>query len=159
MNRTYIRLWHFVVEILSYVLLVASFIVCIRFIVTSTGDVPTHFTLSGEPDGYGPAAVYIIMPVAMFLCNLTLSLLMHFSNPGKWNLPVKPTPANENLIFSDVAELFVIMEFILSLYSLIYMVTINNNRLSLVSTCGMLLAITVAIGVNITKTIRHGKMK
>lgn len=53
MNKPYMTKRHLVLEILSYVLLLVCFIIAIVGMATLPDEIPTHFTMSGEIDGYG----------------------------------------------------------------------------------------------------------
>lgn len=56
-------------EILSYVLLLVCFIIAIVGMATLPDEIPTHFTMSGEIDGYGSPGTLLILPIIMLICN------------------------------------------------------------------------------------------
>ena len=64
-------------EILSYVLLLVCFIIAIVGMATLPDEIPTHFTMSGEIDGYGSPGTLLILPIIMLICNGMTSLIMH----------------------------------------------------------------------------------
>ena len=159
MNKPYIKLWHFILEIQGYVILLISIIYGIAFAVSTEGEVPTHFQMDGTVDGYGSPATLLILPVVMLFCNVMMSVILHFMNPKSWNMVVKPTEANALYLYTDVSELMVEMEFIFSVYSLVYMLTIDKSSvITGIATGVMLVLMFGAIGLNIAKSIRHGKI-
>lgn len=56
-------------EILSYVLLLVCFIIAIVGMATLPDEIPTHFTMSGEIDGYGSPGTLLMLPIIMLICN------------------------------------------------------------------------------------------
>ena len=80
---------HLVLEILSYVLLLVCFIIAIVGMATLPDEIPTHFTMSGEIDGYGSPGTLLILPIIMLICNGMTSLIMHVMPPTMWNTPSK----------------------------------------------------------------------
>lgn len=85
---------HLVLEILSYVLLLVCFIIAIVGMATLPDEIPTHFTMSGEIDGYGSPGTLLILPIIMLICNGMTSLIMHVMPPTMWNTPSKLKPQN-----------------------------------------------------------------
>jgi uncharacterized membrane protein len=53
--------------------------------------VPTHFTLSGKPDGWGGKNTLLLLPLIAVVMYGLLTILARF--PRMFNYPVKPTPA------------------------------------------------------------------
>lgn len=54
--------------------------------------VPTHFSLSGQPDGWGSPLLLLFLPVTACLLYLLMTLVAHY--PGSFNYPVRVTRAN-----------------------------------------------------------------
>ena len=94
MNKPYMTKRHLVLEILSYVLLLVCFIIAIVGMATLPDEIPTHFTMSGEIDGYGSPGTLLILPIIMLICNGMTSLIMHVMPPTMWNTPSKLKPQN-----------------------------------------------------------------
>jgi len=55
-------------EIVTAVLLIAMWGIIMRIYVTTTGEIPTHFNISGQPDGYGSKGNLIVMGVVATSC-------------------------------------------------------------------------------------------
>ena len=93
---------HLVLEILSYVLLLVCFIIAIVGMATLPDEIPTHFTMSGEIDGYGSPGTLLILPIIMLICNGMTSLIMHVMPPTMWNTPSKLKPQNAVRALQDM---------------------------------------------------------
>lgn len=160
MNRSYIKLWHFILEMVGFVTCLASLIYAIVIAVTVKTPVPTNITFDGTVTEYGSATFVIFMPITMLVTNVLLFVILHFSNPAKWNTVVKVTPANSMLVFGDESELFAEIEAIFGVYSLFFTITfLADSRYGLWSSIIMVVALFALCGVNIAKTIKHGKIK
>lgn len=102
MNKPYMTKRHLVLEILSYVLLLVCFIIAIVGMATLPDEIPTHFTMSGEIDGYGSPGTLLILPIIMLICNGMTSLIMHVMPPTMWNTPSKLKPQNAVRALQDM---------------------------------------------------------
>lgn len=96
---------HLVLEILSYVLLLVCFIIAIVGMATLPDEIPTHFTMSGEIDGYGSPGTLLILPIIMLICNGMTSLIMHVMPPTMWNTPSKLKPQNAVRALQDMISM------------------------------------------------------
>ena len=159
MNRPYIKLWHFVLEILGFVLILASLIYAIYLAVTVKEPVPVRIEFDGTVTDYGSASFVLFMPITMLLTNVLLFCVLHFSNPAKWNNLVKVTPANAPYIHMDESELFAEIEALFGVYTLFFTLTfLTNTQFDLWGTIVMVVVLFVLCGVNIAKTFKHGKI-
>lgn len=159
MNRPYIRRWHFALEILGFVLILASLAYAIYLAVTVKEPVPVRIGFDGTVTDYGSAAFALFLPIIMLLTNVLLFCILHFSNPAKWNNVVKVTPANAPFIFQDESELFTEIEALFGVYSLFFTLTyLEDSRIGLFGTIVMIIVLFAFCGANIAKTIRHGKI-
>mgnify|MGYP002961954574 CR=1 FL=1 len=105
MNKPYMTKRHLVLEILSYVLLLVCFIIAIVGMATLPDEIPTHFTMSGEIDGYGSPGTLLILPIIMLICNGMTSLIMHVMPPTMWNTPSKLKPQNAVRALQDMISM------------------------------------------------------
>ena len=110
MNKPYMTKRHLVLEILSYVLLLVCFIIAIVGMATLPDEIPTHFTMSGEIDGYGSPGTLLILPIIMLICNGMTSLIMHVMPPTMWNTPSKLKPQNAVRALQDMISMIAWME-------------------------------------------------
>lgn len=118
-KKLYITKAHVAVEIISYVVMLASFVLCIYAMKTLPDEIPTHYDLQGNVDGYGSPGSIIILPVIMLISNMTISLLMHFLSPSFYSMPFKIKPGRELRQYKDVIWMLVIMELMFSLFTFV----------------------------------------
>ena len=91
-------------EILSYVLLLVCFIIAIVGMATLPDEIPTHFTMSGEIDGYGSPGTLLILPIIMLICNGMTSLIMHVMPPTMWNTPSETAKCGQGITGYDIHD-------------------------------------------------------
>ena len=118
-KRSYITGSCKMIEILSYLLIVASVVVCAYIIKHTDGPIPTHYGFNGEVDGYGPATMLLTLPGSILFTNLIVSLCLHLIKPEHWNMPFKINPGREVIVFHDMALMMVVLELLLSLWTLL----------------------------------------
>ena len=81
-NRNYYTRFHMILEILSWVLMLASLLIAIIGSVTLKGPIAIHFDGKGNPNGYGSPASMLLLPIIMMVTNGTVSLIGHFLDPS-----------------------------------------------------------------------------
>lgn len=118
MKKAYITKLHIFVEIISFVLMLGAILLCVWFIQTVDGKVPTHFDLAGNIDGYGSPSSLLAIPITMLLTNLGLLLILHKLPPELWNLPFRLNLQNAIFVFRDLAWMIVFMELEISAWTL-----------------------------------------
>ncbi len=107
-----------VLEILGYVFLLGSFLIAVAACATGT-MVVEKFDKAGNVIKYGPPAILFLMPASMLFCNLLFSLVLHLSNPGTWwNMPFKPRPGREIVLYRDIVRMQTVMELLFGSYTL-----------------------------------------
>lgn len=157
MNKPYIKKSQFITEIVSYVVLFATIIYVIIKICTTEGEIPTHWDLSGEIDGYGSPATMLILPIIMFFSNLIISISLHFLSAQSWNLPCKPKPGREIIILSDMVWMMVGMELVISVFTLIMTVGFQNFSVVIGSCVWMMILIFAVIIAATCAALKHNK--
>lgn len=107
-----------------------SNIICAGFILTMTlmlvfnwnnlpDRVPTHFTFTGVPDGYGSRSALIWELVVALAVFLLITIAQKF--PGSWNFPVRITAENKGReymlasIMLNVVKVMTVVLFFLSM--------------------------------------------
>ena len=128
MNKPYITKKHLVLEILSYVLLLVCFIIAIVGMATLPDEIPTHFTMSGEIDGYGSPGTLLMLPIIMLICNGMTSLIMHVMPPTMWNTPSKLKPQNAVRALQDMISMIAWMELEISVFTLFSTISIYRGK-------------------------------
>lgn len=150
MKRPYITIPHIVAEILSYVLLFASFIIIIRMAQILPDKIPTHYDLRGNVDGYGSPMSLIILPLIMLFSNAAFSLVLHLVDASCWNMPFKVKPANSLQVYKDVSWMFVFMMDEFSLFSLLSVFFALRQNGSIIGILCILLLVFMGASIIVT---------
>ena len=148
---------HLVLEILSYVLLLVCFIIAIVGMATLPDEIPTHFTMSGEIDGYGSPGTLLILPIIMLICNGMTSLIMHVMPPTMWNTPSKLKPQNAVRALQDMISMIAWMELEISVFTLFLTISIYRGKDAGSSIILFVGALTVTIIYYIIAFQKHNK--
>lgn len=118
MGKPYIRIRHIVVEIVSFVFLLASVIFAVIKAASIEGEIPTHYNLQGEIDGYGSPYTMLVLPIIMLLTFILISLVVHLVPMRYWNMPVKVKPERALVVYGDMVMMLLIMELLSGIYTL-----------------------------------------
>ncbi|MCQ2519508.1 MAG: DUF1648 domain-containing protein [Lachnospiraceae bacterium] len=127
MNRRYITVAQFAVEILSYAVLLFSLALAIYYAVNTDGQIPTHYAFDGTIDGYGSPMFLLIMPIMMLIMHLIMLWTIHFSNPHKWNMSFKVNEDKELIVYHDFIWMYVLFDLEFAIYSLLYVIQMMRN--------------------------------
>lgn len=144
-------------EILSYVLLLVCFIIAIVGMATLPDEIPTHFTMSGEIDGYGSPGTLLMLPIIMLICNGMTSLIMHVMPPTMWNTPSKLKPQNAVRALQDMISMIAWMELEISVFTLFLTISIYRGKDAGSSIILFVGALTVTIIYYIVAFQKHNK--
>lgn len=147
MNRPFICLYHFIIEIASYVFMFASIIWAAVFATGFEGQVPISYDAHGEITGYGSPWFMIIMPIAMLLCLGLMSLCLHVIPPQKWNTGVKITEQNAFFVYRDIALMVSLFSLILGIYTFVFTIAECAFRSDLITwfSIGLVVASTAVV--------------
>ena len=159
MRKLYITRWHIAIEIVSYALIAASFIVAAMGLFTLPDRIPTHYDLAGNVDGYGSPANLFVMPVTMFISNLVISLIAHFMNPGWWNMPFNIHPARKIAVYRDIVSMYMWIELEIAIFNLVFVVMCYTQRMGGIMTLAIIFVIAPLITVICCSVLaaRHNK--
>lgn len=159
MNRPFITLPQLICEIIAGVLCLIGLLVGLIAGITITEPIPTHFSITGEIDGYGSAYVAIIMPAAMLGLNIMMCIIAHFSNPAKWNLPFKLNEKNALPVYHDLVWTYVLIELELSIFALLFSILVLTDRkLLMPASIFMVMCIVPSSVVPSVIASKHNKM-
>ncbi|MGN0154131.1 MAG: DUF1648 domain-containing protein [Lachnospiraceae bacterium] len=159
MAKPYITKKHCAIEIISYVMLLASFIIAVVGMVVLPEEIATHFDGAGNVDGYGSPVVLIFLPIIMLLCNGVTSLILHLLPPDAWNTPCKIKPGQEIIVYRDMSSMLVWMEFEIAAFTVFdtIMTYLQSGKMILVGAIVFMVALTVTIIYEIVMIVRHSK--
>lgn len=157
MNKPYIKKRDVIVEIISYVLLLVAIIYGIVMACTIDGEVPTHWDLTGEVDGYGSPVNMLVLPLIMFFTNLIVSACIHLLPADKMNMPCKPKPGRELIILNDMVWMMVWIQFVIGLFTMIMTIGFFNFTVAIGSCVWMVILCFVFVFAGYFRTIKHNK--
>jgi len=159
MNRPFITLPQLICEIIAGVLCIIGLLVGIIAGITITEPIPTHFSITGEIDGYGSAYVAIIMPAVMLGLDILMCITAHFSNPAKWNLPFKLNEKNALPVYHDLVWTYVLLEVELSTFALLFSILVlTDGKLIVFASIIMVICIVPSTVVPGVIAAKHNKM-
>lgn len=120
------------------------------FVIANWGQmpdqIPTHFTITGEPDAYGGKPMLGFLVVISWVMFITLTISVKF--PRMWNFPVEVTDENREVLFAIARFMMEILKFLTSiLMSVILMATALSLELSAVVMGSLFVAIIATIAV------------
>lgn len=157
MNKPYITKKLFIGELLSYLPLVISFIYAIVQLATIEGEIPTHFNIHGEIDGYGSPAVLLLLPAIMLITNVIITVSNHILPDNVYNTPFKIKPGRELLVYGDCILMCVLLQWMDSIFALILTIFFTNGNILLPLTLGYVVLIFVVIIVVTIKMYKDNK--
>ncbi len=159
MAKPYITKKHCIFEILSYVILLACFIIAIIGIVVLPDEIATHYDGAGNVDGYGSPTVLLFLPFIMLFTNGITSGILHFLPPSLWSMPCKIQPGREIIVYRDVAWMLVGMELQFSVFTLFntIMSYLQQGQMLLYGVIVFMVLLTVTIIYTIVKAVQHSR--
>lgn len=158
-KKPYITKAHIIVEIVSYLVMLISFVFAIVAIKTLPDEIPTHYDLSGNVDGYGSPGSIIILPVIMLITMAFISLLTHFVSPSHYNMPFKIKPGRELVAYKDVVWMLIGMELVFSLFTLasVWSMYVSSGLIMMIAGVVLTVAIFAQIIITLIVMYRHNK--
>lgn len=92
-------------EILGWLVNIAALVITIIKAATTSGKIPTNYNFAGEVTNYGSAWTMLMIPCTMIFVAVVCSVMLHVTPASSWNLSVKVTPENEDVVHTDFAFL------------------------------------------------------
>lgn len=120
MNRTFIKKWHFILELVSYGFLLGALLVGIIGQFTLPPEIPTSFDMSGNVTETGSPSFMILFVGIMLVTNAVLTLCLHVVPPNAWNMPKPVKPGNEIAVYGDVSAMCSELEAVMGLFTLLF---------------------------------------
>ncbi len=161
MAKPYITKKHCVIEILSYVCLVASIIIAIVGMAILPDEIATHFDGAGNIDGYGSPGVLLMLPLIMLFSNGVMSMVLHLMSPEAWNTPCKIEPGREVLVYRDVSSMITWMELEFGVFTLAMTIASwqQNGKLLMIETIVFMILLTIVVVYGIVACVIHSKRR
>jgi uncharacterized membrane protein len=126
-----LTLWDKSLEMLGWFILIMFWILTILNYSNIPGTIPTHFDLTGKPDGFGDKSSIFILPVISSVLYIGMTILNRF--PHIFNYPTKITNQNAERQYTIATKLIRYLKLIIVFtFSTIGLMTslISNNKLS-----------------------------
>ena len=117
---------HTVLEMLAWLLLLASYGVAIYGMRHLPESIATHYALDGAPDGYGSPGSLLILPIIITIALGTVSLVAHFVPVDMLNVPFEMQEKNQTQVYQTIISMLHALQIEIGAYTL-YM-TIMSYR-------------------------------
>lgn len=117
---------HTVLEMLAWLLLLASYGIAIYGMRHLPESIATHYALDGAPDGYGSPGSLLILPIIITIALGTVSLVAHFVPVDMLNVPFEMQEKNQTQVYQTIISMLHALQIEISAYTL-YM-TIMSYR-------------------------------
>lgn len=117
---------HTVLEMLAWLLLLASYGIAIYGMRHLPESIATHYALDGAPDGYGSPGSLLILPIIITIALGTVSLVAHFVPVDMLNVPFEMQEKNQTRVYQTIISMLHALQIEIGAYTL-YM-TIMSYR-------------------------------
>lgn len=136
MNKPYITLKAFIVEVAGWMFTIAALIYSIVYDTT-----------------------LVVLSISMIVTLAIVSLVLHLLPPSSWNMPVKITERNALICYTDVANMLALLILWCGIYTFIMVVFVKYGDTVTWAASAFLLVTTLGtIIYEIEMTKRHSKM-
>lgn len=117
---------HTVLEMLAWLLLLASYGIAIYGMRYLPESIATHYALDGAPDGYGSPGSLLILPIIITIALGVVSLVAHFVPVDMLNVPFEMQEKNQTQVYQTIISMLHALQIEIGAYTL-YM-TIMSYR-------------------------------
>lgn len=117
---------HTVLEVLAWLLLLASYGIAIYGMRHLPESIATHYALDGTPDGYGSPGSLLILPIIITIALGVVSLVAHFVPVDMLNVPFEMQEKNQTQVYQTIISMLHALQIEIGAYTL-YM-TIMSYR-------------------------------
>lgn len=117
---------HTVLEMLAWLLLLASYGIAIYGMRHLPESIATHYALDGTPDGYGSPGSLLIFPIIVTIASGIVSLVAHFVPVDMLNVPFEMQEKNQTQVYQTIISMLHALQIEIGAYTL-YM-TIMSYR-------------------------------
>lgn len=117
---------HTVLEMLAWLLLLASYGIAIYGMRHLPESIATHYALDGTPDGYGSPGSLLILPIIITIALGFVSLVAHFVPVDMLNVPFEMQEKNQTQVYQTILSMLHALQIEIGAYTL-YM-TIMSYR-------------------------------
>lgn len=118
---------HTVLEMLAWLLLLASYGIAIYGMRHLPESIATHYALDGAPDGYGSPGSLLILPIIITIALGTVSLVAHFVPVDMLNVPFEMQEKNQTQVYQTIISMLHALQIEIGAYTL-YMTSMSYRQ-------------------------------
>lgn len=118
---------HTVLEVLAWLLLLASYGIAIYGMRHLPESIATHYALDGAPDGYGSPGSLLILPIIITIALGTVSLVAHFVPVDMLNVPFEMQEKNQTQVYQTIISMLHALQIEIGAYTL-YMTSMSYRQ-------------------------------
>lgn len=158
MNKPYITLKVFIIEIISWVLYLGSLVFAIYKAANTEGLIPVKFSATGEILRYGSPWTIVLMPVLMLFTGVVLSVVLHFLPASAWNMPVKVKPEKALKLYIAVAYMLALLNLEFAVFTALSTVFFaKGDSFMMFAAIGLCVLMFATIGIVIAYIVRANR--
>ena len=118
---------HTVLEMLAWLLLLASYGIAIYGMRHLPKTIATHYALDGAPDGYGSPGSLLILPIIITIALGVVSLVAHFVPVDMLNVPFEMQEKNQTQVYQTIISMLHELQIEIGAYTL-YMTSMSYRQ-------------------------------
>lgn len=118
---------HTVLEMLAWLLLLASYGIAIYGMRNLPKTIATHYALDGAPDGYGSPGSLLILPIIITIALGIVSLVAHFVPVDMLNVPFEMQEKNQTQVYQTIISMLHALQIEIGAYTL-YMTIMSYQQ-------------------------------
>lgn len=152
---------HVVLEIATWLILLATLLIAVYGIRTLPETIATHYNAAGEVDGYGSPATLLILPMIMILPLGIISLVIHFVQPEFWNTPFEVKEENAAVVYRDMTTMMHLVQVEIAVFMLYTQIKsfLQDGTGVLVATVLWMAVLFATIIIMAVRAWRHNRME
>lgn len=144
---------HTVLEVLAWLLLLASYGIAIYGMRHLPESIATHYALDGAPDGYGSPGSLLILPIIITIALGIVSLVAHFVPVDMLNVPFEMQEKNQTQVYQTIISMLHALQIEIGAYTL-YMTIMSYRQDGRYAILSLVIFLAVLGATTIGATVR-----
>lgn len=144
---------HTVLEMLAWLLLLASYGIAIYGMRHLPESIATHYALDGAPDGYGSPGSLLILPIIITIALGTVSLVAHFVPVDMLNVPFEMQEKNQTQVYQTIISMLHALQIEIGAYTL-YMTIMSYRQDGRYAILSLVIFLAVLGATTVSATVR-----
>lgn len=151
--KIYFRRYHYVIEILTAVLMLAALVTAIVGIVKFPDGIPCKFDDYGNPTDMTSPVLMLILWLIMLFTNMMSMLFVNLMPPEAANVPFRFSEKNAPQMYADTITLALLVGLIISLWLVLFILftLLGSDTGQMAVTIGMVVVMTAELAGMIVK--------